>query len=253
MNVTAHSCACARACVRRRPARLCACVPACRPARPSARLPARRPAGLPARLPAYVRARAPAFGSGLAGVRTRGHPRRGPATPPPPRRLLIRETGGVHRNPAPRNHFLVWIVKPSGCHCADAVGVEKTCRRAPTPLRGTFPLSELRLRREGLGAAAGATKDTAPVAPAAARVTAITFRRHQTLRLPRTCPFRARRGRRGNSKCPAKSSPCTGRSAGTEVACVYGSGTVGAFWILCCFVRSVLYVLHDFDMGMLTH
>ena len=23
------------------------------------------------------------------------------------------------RNPAPRNHFLVWIVKPSGCHCTD--------------------------------------------------------------------------------------------------------------------------------------
>ena len=27
--------------------------------------------------------------------------------------------GGAPRNPAPRNHFMVWIVKPSGCHCAD--------------------------------------------------------------------------------------------------------------------------------------
>ena len=27
--------------------------------------------------------------------------------------------GGAPRNPAPRNHFLVWIVKPSGCHCTD--------------------------------------------------------------------------------------------------------------------------------------
>ena len=23
------------------------------------------------------------------------------------------------RNPAPRNHLLVWIVKSSGCHCTD--------------------------------------------------------------------------------------------------------------------------------------
>ena len=29
----------------------------------------------------------------------------------------IREVGGAPRNPAPRNSFLVWIVKPSGCHC----------------------------------------------------------------------------------------------------------------------------------------
>ena len=29
----------------------------------------------------------------------------------------IREMEGAPRNPAPRNHFLVWIVKPSGCHC----------------------------------------------------------------------------------------------------------------------------------------
>ena len=43
--------------------------------------------------------------------------------------------------PAPRNHFLVWIVKPSGCHCADASGGEKY-RRVPTPLRSTSPFSE---------------------------------------------------------------------------------------------------------------
>ena len=34
----------------------------------------------------------------------------------------LREMGGAPRNPAPRNHFLVWIVKPSGCHCTDAFG-----------------------------------------------------------------------------------------------------------------------------------
>ena len=34
-------------------------------------------------------------------------------------RWAIREMGGAPRNPAPRNHFLVRIVKPSGCHCTD--------------------------------------------------------------------------------------------------------------------------------------
>ena len=34
----------------------------------------------------------------------------------------IREVGGAPRNPSPRNHFLVCIVKPSGCHCTDAFG-----------------------------------------------------------------------------------------------------------------------------------
>ena len=28
-----------------------------------------------------------------------------------------REMGGAPRNLAPKNHFLVWIVKTSGCHC----------------------------------------------------------------------------------------------------------------------------------------
>ena len=31
----------------------------------------------------------------------------------------VREMGGALRGLAPRNHFLVWIVKPSGCHCTD--------------------------------------------------------------------------------------------------------------------------------------
>ena len=29
------------------------------------------------------------------------------------------EMGGAPRNPAPKNHLLVSIVKPSGCHCTD--------------------------------------------------------------------------------------------------------------------------------------
>ena len=32
---------------------------------------------------------------------------------------LAREMGGAPRNPAPRNHLLVGIAKPSGCHCTD--------------------------------------------------------------------------------------------------------------------------------------
>ena len=35
------------------------------------------------------------------------------------RRLAVREMGGAPRNPAPRSHFLVWVVQPSGCHCTD--------------------------------------------------------------------------------------------------------------------------------------
>ena len=31
----------------------------------------------------------------------------------------VREMGGAPRNLSPRNHFLVWIVKSSGCHCTD--------------------------------------------------------------------------------------------------------------------------------------
>ena len=51
-----------------------------------------------------------------------------------------REMGGAPRNPAPRNHFLVQIVKPSGCHCTDALGGEKY-GRVPTPLRSTLSLT----------------------------------------------------------------------------------------------------------------
>ena len=32
---------------------------------------------------------------------------------------IAREMGGAPRNPAPRSHFLVWIVTPSSCHCTD--------------------------------------------------------------------------------------------------------------------------------------
>ena len=32
----------------------------------------------------------------------------------------LREMGGAPRNPAPRNHLLMWIVKTSGCHCTNA-------------------------------------------------------------------------------------------------------------------------------------
>ena len=30
-----------------------------------------------------------------------------------------RDGGGAPRSLAPRSHFWVWIVKPSGCHCTD--------------------------------------------------------------------------------------------------------------------------------------
>ena len=53
----------------------------------------------------------------------------------------LREMGGAPRNPAPRNHLLVWTGKPSGCHCRDALG-GKRYRRVPTPLRSTSPFSE---------------------------------------------------------------------------------------------------------------
>ena len=62
----------------------------------------------------------------------------------------IREPGDALRNPAPGNHSLVRIVKPSGCHCTDghltsraSVRIEKY-RRVPTPLRSTSPFSDER-------------------------------------------------------------------------------------------------------------
>ena len=54
----------------------------------------------------------------------------------------MREMRGAPGNPAPRNHLLVWIVKPSGCHCTDAFG-GKESRRMPTPLRSTSPFSDV--------------------------------------------------------------------------------------------------------------
>ena len=70
-----------------------------------------------------------------------------------------REMGGAPRNPAPRSHFLVWIVKPSGFHCTDGhltsrVSLRiKAYRRVPTPLRSTSPFSDSRrehvLERKG--------------------------------------------------------------------------------------------------------
>ena len=33
--------------------------------------------------------------------------------------MIIREMGGAPRNPAPRNHFVVRIVKPSSWHFTD--------------------------------------------------------------------------------------------------------------------------------------
>ena len=50
--------------------------------------------------------------------------------------------GCAPRNPAPRKRFLAWIVTPSGCHCADAFGGTRY-RRVPTPLRSTFPFSDV--------------------------------------------------------------------------------------------------------------
>ena len=44
--------------------------------------------------------------------------------------IIIREMGGAPRNPAPRNHLLVWIVKPSGCHCTDALGGKEISQSA---------------------------------------------------------------------------------------------------------------------------
>ena len=61
---------------------------------------------------------------------------------------VVRETGGAPRNPDPRNHFLMWIVKPSGCHCTDGHLTSRVSlriseyRRVPTPPGSTSPFSE---------------------------------------------------------------------------------------------------------------
>ena len=64
----------------------------------------------------------------------------------------LREMGGAPRNPAPRNHFLVGIAKPSGCHCTDTLG-GKQYRRVPTPLRSTSPFSDSRKLQTSEGTA----------------------------------------------------------------------------------------------------
>ena len=48
--------------------------------------------------------------------------------------------GGAPRNPAPRNHFLVCIVKLSGCHCTDAFDGNKQNIVECRPLLGALPL-----------------------------------------------------------------------------------------------------------------
>ena len=58
----------------------------------------------------------------------------------------IRETGGAPRNPAHRNHLLVWIVKPSGCHCTDGHLTSRVSLRIKNivecrPPLGALPLS----------------------------------------------------------------------------------------------------------------
>ena len=74
----------------------------------------------------------------------------------------MKEMGGAPRNPAPRNHFFVWIVKPSGCHCTDAFGGTKPiveCR----PLLGALPLSlSVRILNAFLGAACHGLCDGTP-------------------------------------------------------------------------------------------
>ena len=62
--------------------------------------------------------------------------------------------GGAPRNLAPRNHFLVRIVKPSGCHCTDAFGGNKY-RRVPTPPGSTSPFSDSRMALHAEGPGAG--------------------------------------------------------------------------------------------------
>ena len=57
--------------------------------------------------------------------------------------------GGAPRNPAPRNHLLVRIVKPSGCHCTDghltsSVFTEDQTNIAECrPPLGALPLSSI--------------------------------------------------------------------------------------------------------------
>ena len=54
---------------------------------------------------------------------------------------IAKRWGSASRNPPPRNHLLVLIVKSPGCHCRDALGGEEY-RRVPTSLRSASPFSE---------------------------------------------------------------------------------------------------------------
>ena len=51
----------------------------------------------------------------------------------------LRKLEGAPRNPSPRNHSLMWIVKPSGCHCTDGHLTSRVSwrinkyRRVPNP------------------------------------------------------------------------------------------------------------------------
>ena len=56
--------------------------------------------------------------------------------------------GCAPRNPAPRNHLLVWIVKPEGCHCMDGhltsrvLTEDQQISQSADPLRSTSPFSD---------------------------------------------------------------------------------------------------------------
>ena len=104
---------------------------------------------------------------GSAGLRTRGRRarallHRGCTRTPPPFVPALRELGGAPRNPAPRNHFFVRIVKPPGCHCTDAFR-GKGYRKVPTPPRSSSPFSDLALaRRRRAGRSPRSTRQITP-------------------------------------------------------------------------------------------
>ena len=136
--------------------------------------------------------------------RSRVHPRRSHRRPSSASRgaaraVPLRGMGGAPMNPAPRNHFLVWIVKPSGCHCTDAFG-GKTYRRVPTPLRSTSQAQELLVR---------STSPTVPGRRLAAPARARRRARHAAWRRPRSAPtpFRGRRARGPQGSGLAPSPP----------------------------------------------
>ena len=54
----------------------------------------------------------------------------------------VREMGGAPRNPAPRLHLLVRIVKPTGRHCADWALDKQSCPRGSKHIVARRPPSE---------------------------------------------------------------------------------------------------------------